>query len=147
MASPSPSSIPTAYNSQFYSFGGNQPVNSNSLITTTGYTSLWVGAFEKGARCTRTLDRGRCLGSRLASLPPLSPHPRLLFRPFFLPGFAFFGVATGIFGFMSYVRNVKPEARLVYYLVRAHPISSCKFRKRRAPRVTFLRRPAAPPCR
>jgi hypothetical protein len=27
-------------------------------------------------------------------------------------------VATGIFGFMSYVRNVKPEARLIYYLVR-----------------------------
>ena len=36
-----------------------------------------------------------------------------------LTGFAFFGVATAIFGFLSYVRNVKPEARFVYYLVRA----------------------------
>ena len=43
---------------------------------------------------------------------------RLSVSPFDSPGFAFFGVATGIFGFMSYVRNVKPEARLVYYLVR-----------------------------
>jgi len=57
-----------------YSWGGNMPTNSNSLISIVGYTSLWVG-------------------------------------------FAFFGVATAIFGFMSYVRNVKPEARLIYYLV------------------------------
>ena len=34
-------------------------------------------------------------------------------------GFAFFATATAIFGFFSYVRNVKPEARFVYYLVRA----------------------------
>ena len=40
-------------------------------------------------------------------------------------GFAFFATATAIFGFFSYVRNVKPEARFVYYLVRA--------RARRAP--------------
>jgi bacteriorhodopsin len=63
-----------SYQAFFYSFGGNPPVNAASLITTIGYTSLWVG-------------------------------------------FAFTGVATAIFGFLSYVRNVKPEARLVYYLV------------------------------
>jgi hypothetical protein len=69
------------YKAFFYSFGGNPPPNSNSLITTTGYTSLWVGALEKGARCTRALDRGRCLGGRRATLPPRSPHPRVFFHP------------------------------------------------------------------
>ncbi len=33
-----------------YSWGGNMPTNSNSLISIVGYTSLWVGAFDKGAR-------------------------------------------------------------------------------------------------
>ena len=85
---------------------------------------------------------------RPASLPPLSipaSHP----SPLALTGFAFFGVATAIFGFMSYVRNVKPEARLIYYLVRARLLSA------QAPAffatpphlVTSSRRPAAPPCR
>ena len=65
---------------------------------------------------------------------PLFPLP--LFRAFPSPlttGFAFFGVATGIFAFMSYVRNVKPEARLVYYLVR-----------RRAARLACCVAPALP---
>ena len=34
-----------SYNAFFYSFGGNPPTNSNSLISSIGYTSLWVGAF------------------------------------------------------------------------------------------------------
>ena len=34
-----------SYNAFFYSFGGNPPANSNSLISSIGYTSLWVGAF------------------------------------------------------------------------------------------------------
>ena len=46
-------------------------------------------------------------------------------------------MAAAIFGFFSYVRNVKPEARLVYYLVRA------RARRARAP----LRVPPLPPPR
>jgi hypothetical protein len=36
------------YNAFFYSFGNNPPVNSSSLISITGYTSLWVGEFSEG---------------------------------------------------------------------------------------------------
>lgn len=32
-------------------------------------------------------------------------------------GFAFTATATAVFGFLSYIRNVRPEARLTYYLV------------------------------
>ena len=41
-------------------------------------------------------------------------------------------MATGIFGFMSYVRNVKPEARLVYYLVRRRALPVSRVASRRA---------------
>jgi len=53
---------------------GSTGPNGSSLITSMGYTSLWVG-------------------------------------------FAFTMFASVVFFFLSYIRNVKPEARLVYYLV------------------------------
>ncbi len=65
------------------------------------------------------------VGKELGDAPHLPNHriPRALNRAPCAPpaGFAFFSVASGIFGFLSYVRNVAPEARLVYYLVRAAP--------------------------
>jgi bacteriorhodopsin len=63
----------TMYNASMSNSGSVGPYG-NSLITSMGYTSLWIG-------------------------------------------FAFTGFAAVLFFFLSYVRNVKPEARLVYYLV------------------------------
>ena len=111
--------LTTLYNQQSQSLAGS---NFNSLLSNTGYISLWIGE-ARMATARGAGHEGRHVQPCLPTLPP--PRPSCA-------GFAFFAVATAIFGFFSYVRNVKPEARFVYYLVRVVDAPAACLRRSRA---------------